>query len=103
VSIRDAAFGRFPARAGTESAAFVDNWPNLVDISRPLWTIGTLATPGRYPSSTGNARSSAAHARSVPGYRPAISHLSSLDATLAREGESAILHTVHTPTRDGDG
>ena len=56
--------GRQGAPAHLFSPLSVDNWPDLVDISDPLWTIVTRRGRHRYSPSTGRAPLSAANTRS---------------------------------------
>jgi len=82
----------------------VDKCPDLVDISRPLWTIGTLAATGRYPASTGTSpviRHS--YAVSTPDIDRSWRVIRTESARLAEAANGVLVHTVHTPTGDDDG
>jgi len=47
------------ARGHRNAPPFVDNWPVLVDIFAPVWTIGALRRRRGYAPSTGSGRLSA--------------------------------------------
>ncbi len=60
---------RAMARRRTKTRPFVDKWPDLVDISGPMWTIGAVIDMAGYAPSTGSGRLSAL----APGVAPTLS------------------------------
>ena len=74
--------GRQGAPAHPFSLLSVDNWPDLVDISDPVWTIVTRRVRHRYSPSTGQAPLSSADTRSQPMSPPTGRRFSAVPLTL---------------------